>query len=148
MSKEGNRNRKLIRMMMLISGKTFYDVGEELEMCAAYVERIGRDRSDYTIEQFIKVAKMCGFHVFIEKPEIKIDISEIYEVKDYEEDVHINPKMHKLIGKKVLVNCGEVLEGELSYSNGFYYINNKKFRKDHVKNFEEVKTDETSDNDR
>lgn len=76
------KEESIVRLVKLIAysvGKTMEDVADIIGCSHDSITRRTSRRYKFTFLEIIKICKQCGYHIYIEKPDIKIDITEFLE---------------------------------------------------------------------
>jgi len=68
----------LVKVMLYSSGKSMQFVADELGIAKETLQRRGhRGKMIYTLSEISTIAKSCGYRIYIEKPDVRIDITDL-----------------------------------------------------------------------
>lgn len=76
------KEESIVRFVKLIAysvGKTMEDVADIIGCSHDSISRRSNRTYKFTFLEIIKICKQCGYRIYIEKPDIKIDITEFLE---------------------------------------------------------------------
>lgn len=71
---------RIVKMILYSSNKTMDDLTKELGLSKQTLTRRGaRTKAIFTFSEIAKICKCCGYRIYIEKPDIKLDVTDWLE---------------------------------------------------------------------
>lgn len=78
---------RLVKAILYTSNKTMSDLSNLLGLTKEVLQRRGEKKKGiFTVEELIKICKFCGYDIYIEKPDIRINISEYFCLQEDNEE--------------------------------------------------------------
>lgn len=70
---------RLFKVILYSSNKTMDDLSKVLGLGKEALQRRGQRTKDvFTVKELIKICEYCGYDVYIEKPDIRINLNEFF----------------------------------------------------------------------
>ena len=70
---------RLVKLVAYSAGKTMEDVADIIGCNYDSLCRRNGRRYKFRFPEIIKICKECGYHIYLEKPDVKIDITEFLD---------------------------------------------------------------------
>lgn len=70
---------RLFKVILYSSNKTMDDLSNVLGLTKESLQRRGQRTKDvFTVAELVKICEHCGYNVYIEKPDIRINLNEFF----------------------------------------------------------------------
>ena len=78
---------RLFKVILYSSNKTMADLSNVLGLTKESLQRRGQRNQDvFTVKELIKICEYCGYDLYIEKPDIRINLNEFFAESEEVED--------------------------------------------------------------